>query len=316
MKRGEQSKPRPSCEPERPGGWPPPLPEGVPCLALSWEDAARDLYVAGILSRLAAAARSAYYCRLFYIDRVSPSVVLGPTWSPWRDAGTDLMAMQSVLPQVEDESPRTLCQAWVEQVQALQQVNAEWKEALAGFFGVPAPSTEEGEDGLRARVDAHRAEKGPTWLRRPGFRALVRRLEEIIAVLQQLQPQLQDAFAECASGGGAYGDVPAARAEPAGQDASGRLYGQTGAQAIDIYLELGLRYAELEDMEQAIASYTQSAEATKEPYAMAHFRRGELYYQQEQWAQARRDFERALALGLDSPQRELAVQYVAELQSR
>ena len=317
----------------RPADWSPPAPENVPGFLLSWDPATRETYIMGILSSLGGAVQSAYYCRLFYMDSLSPTLALGPSWSPWRYEQRNLQAIQSIAPHIEDGPTRALCQAWVEQMQSLQHLNADWKAALAAFFGLPVPPTEAAQSELQARVDAHRRERGPTWMQQPEFPPLLRRLEEVIAAMEGLAPRLQDVlrsyYSRVSPGDlqSMLGDsraedlLEASRGQPDDGQAIRQLnralrYGQTGQQASDIYLELGFRYAEMEDLERAIESYTRSTEAAAEPNATACFCRGEVYLQQEQWARARQDFERALALGLDSPQREKAVQYLSELQSR
>lgn len=89
------------------------------------------------------------------------------------------------------------------------------------------------------------------------------------------------------------------------------IYGRTGIQASKAYLELGGRYGDMGNAAQAIRYYTKSIEAWEEPNAIAFFWRGELYHQQEQWAEAQEDFEKALSLGLWSPEREQAQRYLS-----
>lgn len=89
-------------------------------------------------------------------------------------------------------------------------------------------------------------------------------------------------------------------------------YGKTGIQAGKAYQGLGTRYEELGQLARAIRYYSQSLEVGgPEPFTL--FWRGQLFYQRHQWADAKADFEQALALGLWSPEREEAEAYLVEL---
>jgi tetratricopeptide (TPR) repeat protein len=94
-------------------------------------------------------------------------------------------------------------------------------------------------------------------------------------------------------------------------------FGRTGIQAHKAYLGLAVRYEDLGNDVRAIKYYTKAMEAWR-PTAVILFWRGRLYYRREQWEQARIDFARALGFpsseGLASPERELAENYLAEVE--
>ncbi len=93
-------------------------------------------------------------------------------------------------------------------------------------------------------------------------------------------------------------------------------YGQDGIQASKAYLDLGWLYSNLGDTENAIDCYTKSIDACKYTPSIAHYWRGELYYQKELWEKALDDFEQAIVLGITSPEYEQAQEYLTKLRTR
>jgi tetratricopeptide (TPR) repeat protein len=88
--------------------------------------------------------------------------------------------------------------------------------------------------------------------------------------------------------------------------------GRTGIQVGKAYQVLGSRYEELGDSKRAIEQYTKAIEMDV-PNAFTHFWRGQLYFQRGERVSTQRDFEQALAIGLFSPERETAEQYLEQL---
>jgi tetratricopeptide (TPR) repeat protein len=93
-------------------------------------------------------------------------------------------------------------------------------------------------------------------------------------------------------------------------------FGHTGIQASKAYLYLAMRYEDLDNKAKAVECYTKAMEAWR-PSALMLFWRGMLYYQLDQWVEARNDLEHALTFpqeaGLGPSERELAERYRVEL---
>jgi tetratricopeptide (TPR) repeat protein len=88
--------------------------------------------------------------------------------------------------------------------------------------------------------------------------------------------------------------------------------GRSGIQAGKAYQALGSRYEELGDNQRAIEYYTKSIEVGVQN-AFTHFWRGQLYFQRGERVAAQHDLEEALAIGLFSPERETAEQYLEQI---
>jgi tetratricopeptide (TPR) repeat protein len=318
----------------RPAGWSPPKPteQEYARLFASVEGKQQQVLVSGHLSTLASVPQFAYQCHLFYTDSVSPSMMLGNYWSPWRYPGQETPIIQSLLPYVEADI-RDFCQAWLTQILALEALNQEWAEALARYFNLASPKSEQDYQTLRDQVEAYRKEKGAAWVSVPEFEPLVSRLQRIVAEMRQLLPRLtellQSSYSQISpddwqalAGNQQVEDrIEAARGQPSHKRAIKMLNralqdSPTGMQASEIYMELGFRYGELGEIEQAIENYTKSIDEGKLPNPLVYYWRGELYYRQKEWDKAVHDFEQAVALGVYSPEREQAQQYITELQSQ
>jgi len=87
--------------------------------------------------------------------------------------------------------------------------------------------------------------------------------------------------------------------------------GRSGIQAGKAYQALGSRHEALGDSKRAIEYYTKAIEVGV-PNAFTHFWRGQLYLQRGERVAAQGDFEQALAIGLFSPERETAEQYLEQ----
>lgn len=318
----------------RPTGWSPPKPteQSYSRLLASVEGVQRQVFVSGNLSVLIGEAQCAHYCHLFYTDNLSPLAILGDYWSPWRYPGRVAPVIQATLPYVEADV-REFCQTWLTYIHAMEELNQAWAEALAAFFNLAPPREEQDYEELRNRVEAYRKENGAAWVSAPGFQPLVSRLQQTVAGMQQLLPRLTELLhssyapvspeaLQALVGNQRVKDrIDAAREEPSHKRAIKMLNralqdNPTDMQAGAIYMELGFRYGELGEIEQAIEYYTRSIEGGKVPNPWVHYYRGELYYRQEQWEEALHDFEQAAALEIYPPEREEAERYIAELRSR
>src|SRR5919109_3735616 len=92
----------------RPAGWQPPkvTEKYYSRLFSAFEGVQKNILIAGHLSSLHGSALMAYQCHLFYTDYLSPSILLGNHWSPWRsseDVTTSIRALLShVAPDVRE----------------------------------------------------------------------------------------------------------------------------------------------------------------------------------------------------------------------
>jgi tetratricopeptide (TPR) repeat protein len=318
----------------RPPGWSPPKPteQEYSSIFASVEGLQKQVLITSHLSSLICVAKFAYQCHLFYTDNLSPMMMLGEYWSPWRYPGEEITTIQSMLPHVETDI-RELCQAWLPLIQTLETLNQEWADALARFFGLITPNSDRDYQELRDQVEAYRKENGALWVNHPDFPPLILQLEQIVIGMQRLYPKLSELLQKYQTQispddlKALFGDqrvkdrIDSARGEPSHKRAIKVLdkalrYNPTDMQTNEIYMELGFRYGELGEIEQAIENYTRSINASKLPNPLVHYWRGELYYSQKEWDKAAQDFEQAVALGVYSPEREQAQRYILELRSQ
>jgi tetratricopeptide (TPR) repeat protein len=90
-------------------------------------------------------------------------------------------------------------------------------------------------------------------------------------------------------------------------------YGHLGIQACKAYQGLGIHYEQLRNTKHALHYYTQAIEIGDWDNEWTVFWRGRLYYQQKAWDAAKRDLERALELGVWSPEYEEAEDYLGQI---
>lgn len=282
------------------------------------------------LSALRGVSGFARDCYRFYTERPQPKE-LPDTW-PWSSKGGNVRHLQWLIPQVPDDAIRELCQSLVIQSQKLDELNEQWGQALASFLKLPPPRSESDLIQLRKRLDAYRKKNGAAWASREEFQPLVEQTRQVAEDAEQIWPQLHSqllqvyphTYGDLVKTHEGFGDQRAKdiidRAYEVDAQSAVRLlqsalrYGHTGIQASKAYRELGNRYHELGDAERAIENYTKSLEAWEEPNWMALFYRGELYYQQGRWKEAREDLQRALAIQwMDSPERERAEEHLLKL---
>jgi tetratricopeptide (TPR) repeat protein len=300
-------------------------------------DRQRKTHVLGRLITLTGAGYLAERCYHFYTNKqAEPSPLPDYVWTPWsREAiaaePTSIDSLQELMPYVEDHEIVEVSRSLVMQRQLLDDINDELGRALADFLGLPSPSTERDFEQLRRQVNDFRRKHGPAWASRAAIRPLIEQLKEVFIELKSLEfelvARLQPCYEPLVPSPDEMGDVRAddlvnqAMEEPDADRAIRLLkkalrYGKTGMQASKAYLELGGRYTDKGDVNRAIANYTKSIEAWRDPNSFALYWRGELYFRQEQWDKARGDFEQALAIGLYSPEYERAQEYLSELRSR
>jgi tetratricopeptide (TPR) repeat protein len=318
----------------RPPGWSPKLHLDL----AKMPDHQRQLHVLSRLGGFAGMGVFAEKCYHFYTNKqAEPWVQPTYKWTPWTAEGialerTTTESLEELAPYVPDEEILEVCQTLVKRRQLLDDINDQLGRALTEFLGASAPSTVEGLRELGQQVDDYRLEHGPAWVSVAAIQPLILQLKDLFVEIRSLEFELtarlqQYVVEPIAVIPEEIGDerakdlVDMSIGEPDTDTAILLLkkalqYGETGLQASSAYMELGGRYSDLGETEKAIEHYTKSFEAYKHPNAFALYWRGELYYQQEEWDKARSDFERAVAIGLYSPEYEQAQEYLSELGAR
>jgi tetratricopeptide (TPR) repeat protein len=257
-------------------------------------------------------------------------------WTPWTGGhatagATMVQSLEESMPHITDHALLEVCQRMVKHRQLLEELNGQLGRVLAIFLRLSPPRTDEDFQKLRQQADDYRAQHGPAWATQPEISPLIAQLKDILVELKSLefevQGRLRPHYELLEPSAGEMGDqrahdlVDEAREEPDADRAIRLLrkalrYGKTGIQASSAYMELAARYSDQGEAKKAIAYYTKSIEASKIPNAYALYWRGELYYQQEEWGKALGDFERAVSIGLYSPEYEQAQEYRSELRPR
>jgi tetratricopeptide (TPR) repeat protein len=318
----------------RPAGWTPPkmTEKSYSRLLDSYEGKQKKIIISGQLSTLHGAALMAYQCHLFYTDNLSPSILFGNYWSPWRSSGEVSTIIRALIPHVEPDI-QEFCRVWLTQIQVLDELNQKWAITLAKFLNLAIPKSEDEFQVLQNSVESYRKENGAAWATLPEIQPLVLQIDTTVIKMQQLIPKLQeliqtmhsqfspDDLQALAGNQRVQDQIEASRDEPSHKRAINKLNrilknNPTQTQSSQIFTELGFRYSELGEIPQAIENYTKSIDLAKLPNALVYFWRGELYYREKQWLKAVKDFKQAIALEIYTPEREQAMQYISELQSK
>lgn len=316
----------------RPHGWSPTLHVDL----AKMPDQQRQMYVLQRLYGFVGVGSLAERCYHFYTNK-QPEPLPLPTyvWTPWsREATaaepTKIESLQELMPYVADQEIVEVCRCLVTQGQLLGDINEQLGRALADFLGLSTPRTDQDFQALWRQINEYRRRHGPAWASQADIQPLIVQLKEVFVDLKSLEFELVGRLQPCLQpvmpsvdemGDPRAGDLVNLALEEPDADRAIQLlkralrYGKTGLQASAAYMELGGRYSDLGDTERAVEHYTKSIEAYKHPNAFAHYWRGELYYQQEEWDKARSDFERAVAIGLYSPEHEQAQEYLSELRA-
>jgi tetratricopeptide (TPR) repeat protein len=316
----------------RPYGWSPKL--HVDAAAMS--EQARAMHIIGPLSVFMDEGHRAEAFYHFYTNSQAVNWGVPPSlWTPWTGEATThsdtmVQSLEESTPYITDDRLLEVCRGMVKQRQLLEDLNGQLGRALAMVLGLPAPRTDEDFHELREQADEYRSKHGPAWVGQAEIKPLIAQLKDIFVELKSLEFELHGRLRpyheHLAPADEEFGDqrahdlVDQAIEEPDTDKAIRLLekalrYGKTGIQASKAYMELGGRCSDLGDTEKAIEYYTKSLEASTIPNAFALYWRGELYYQQEEWDKARSDFERAVAIGLFSPEYEQAQEYLSELRA-
>jgi tetratricopeptide (TPR) repeat protein len=239
--------------------------------------------------------------------------------------------MRELMPQIPDAALQEFCQSLIVQSEALDELNERWSQTLADYLHVPVSPVGMDYLKLRRKADSRRKRDGPVWLTQATFQQLLADTTAVASTSEEvwlkLKAKLMESYRHLVITDADFGDqqandlVDLAVGEGNARKAIKLLqkalsYGQTGIQTSKAYLELGNRFADLGDTDQAIACYSQSIEAWRDPLPMAVYWRGELYLQQGRRDEARHDFERVLGLGIWSPEREQAEEYLSQLRDK
>jgi len=298
---------------------------------------ARATLVLGPLSVFMGEGHRAEFVYYFYTNSqpvnwgVPPSV-----WTPWTGeavtgGATMARSLEESKPYITDPALLEVCQGMVKRTQLLEDLNGQLGQALAVFLGLTVPRTDEDFQELCERAQDYRSTYGPAWASEAEIKPLIAQLKDLFVELKSLEfelhGRLRPYYEHLAPSNEEMGDpragdlVDQAMEEPDADRAIRLLkkalrYGKTGIQASTAYMELGGRYSDRGETKRAIAYYTKSIEASSIPNAFTLYWRGELYYQREEWDKALGDFERAVSIGLHSPEYEQAQEYLTELRAR
>jgi tetratricopeptide (TPR) repeat protein len=253
-------------------------------------------------------------------------------WLPY----TGMPRRPILMSQISDNHLLYMIQKLVEKFEQVYSLNERWTRELLHYFDLATPTIIKQWEKFRKVIDAERKAQGAAWMERSECQILAAEMQQIILEINQLAPPIYLRMGEV------YGDlyydlldnsfgtqeakdlIDMGNGESDPQQAiklfqQALTYGETGIQASKAFMELGMRYEDLGEIEKAIEHYTKSLAAWK-PFGIGYFWRGRLYYAQGQWEQAQSDFEQALTFAseglLPSPEREEAEEYLAKLNER
>lgn len=290
-----------------------------------------EMELVALLGGLRGLAEFSRHCHAFYTEKQLERG-LPPQWTPWSNPGNGINYIQWLMPHLTDVKIISVCKSLAIQSANLDKVNDQGARALASFFEMPAPTTNTEFQSLRKKMDRHRRKNGVDWVTLNDFQLLISAIQQIATEMQRYWLEL-DAYLDLRYPNSRItrqdmGDqrakdlIDVAVEEPDPLQAIKLLnralrYGHTGIQASKAYQGLGSRYKQIGDTPQAIENYTKSLDAWRGRNPFTLFWRGELYYQQERWEEARTDFERALTSDhFGSPEYEAAQNYLVRIESK
>jgi len=316
----------------RPRGWSPPKPTAqIISREYAMADESQKPFLLAIrFSSLPNEMGKIYYCHLFYTDNISPSVIIGDHYHPWRIDPYAQEAILGMLSYIEGDF-HNICEIWLNYILTFEDLNDKLAKTFAIFFGLPFPSTEQDYMELCERIEIYRKENGAVWCSFPDFQPLISQFEQSLRDMYLFFPKIKtltnfysnkvspDAWNNYLGLMEINQRIENASNQPSHKRAINMLNkalekNPNTNQSSEIYMELGFRYSMLGEIEQAIENYTKSVENNKIFNPLIYYWRGELYYHQQCWDKALHDFEQAISLEIYSPELEQAQQYVKELQ--
>lgn len=266
----------------------------------------------------------------FFFTEDNITIDASETWLPYKGKTKPPL----LFPDVVDHDLQILLHDLSQANDRFYQLNASWTKALLLFFKWDDPKNLHEWHNFRKTIDEHRKLYGASWMQEPFSQKYEQEMQELIARVNYLMPLINqkmiEVYQEKLIDFDHLGDQ---RAKDLIDEAEGEAdlrkaiellnkaveYGESGIQASKAFINLGMRYEDIGEIQPAINFYSKALNAWK-PSAMVYFWRGRLYYQLGQWDQARRDFKQALAFpsdeGLYSPEYEEAEQYLIELKRR
>jgi tetratricopeptide (TPR) repeat protein len=246
--------------------------------------------------------------------------------------------LELTLPQITDTKLHNLFYTLSSQEERLFEMDNQLLEVVADFLGISVPKSELEFMQLREEIKKHvRANGESKWLVTAPYERLLRKAHDLylrvegvgaqirLHVQQLTSPNAIDQLAETVDympSSKAIRDKDKLRREiQSARDDSDIERGirklhrildrqkLTGSDAVWVYEALSAKYWTLGDLQQAIDFLTKAIE-TGQPFGLLYFWRGQLYYQRQQWIEAKDDLEMALAEGLSSPEQEEAKRYL------
>jgi hypothetical protein len=206
MGQDEYPLPVPNRQLLRPRGWSPKL----DLKASEMTEETREEHWFSLFSALAALGQKVEHCYRFYTDDPSVPWPQQPPpdppfwkwidslqdfarhslaqqarhwreWTPWTCEYGDLDLFDDLIPFVTDPELYELGQSIVDQWRIFLRVNEQLAQALAMFFGLPAPEVERDFQGLRAQAEEYRKQVGAAWTTDPELYALIGQLQVAVA---------------------------------------------------------------------------------------------------------------------------------------
>lgn len=318
----------------RPANWsPPPISEDFYSRRFgSVEGGERNILISVQLASIAGTLQFANWCLLFYTDTVSPTNSTGYYRSLWNSDDETLDAVQAMLPYVESDI-LDFCQIWLSLMRSLEEVNQKMTDNFVSILNVNKPVCNEEFDKLGKLIEINRKDYGPFWTSIPEFSCLIEQVNQIVIGLQGLLLRYQEIRKNLSSHISSedrenlFGNqkiriqFEAAQNDPHHKRVIKKLNNLLAKnpprnQVYQIYKELGFRYTEICEYQNAIDSYSKSIQFARIPDPLVHFWRGEIYYHEKDWGNALKDFEKAIELEVYSPEREQALELITYIKSQ
>jgi tetratricopeptide (TPR) repeat protein len=113
---------------------------------------------------------------------------------PWYQKGRDLL--QILIPQIEDNELRGLFNTFDLQTQKIEEdLDNQFIELIAKFFGLPAPQNERDRRKLTRRVNKNISLEGPVWAAQPEYQQLAEQSKQAFAAVEETKRRIDERLA-------------------------------------------------------------------------------------------------------------------------
>jgi tetratricopeptide (TPR) repeat protein len=250
--------------------------------------------------------------------------------------------LEAAPPAITDSELRRSFQTLAALEQRLYKIDKELLEVVADFLGVPVPQSEVEFQNFREEIKKHvRINRESKWLLTSPYEKLLKKAHNLFLRVEVVNgnffwrvKQLTAPNAVDELGMSDYEPYLNAKAMRRGEKLGSRIKSASDDENIErgirrlhkilqrqdlaesetalVYGKLCGKYEAVGDLQKAIEYATKAIEAG-EPFGMPYFCRGRLYYEQQQWVNAKADLEVALAEALPLSEQVKAKQYLAEI---